>query len=104
MAVRGNGPGEFNFIENFFVDKEEKVLYYTDTRNRSILNRIEISNEVALNPLQIDFNYLTMNYINEKVYSFPNIKGYFQTSEYPDSAIVFRNTSIPSGEVEEYKG
>lgn len=104
LAVRGNGPGEFNIIENFFVDEQERILYYTDMRDRSILNRIEISNGVALEPLQIDFNYLTMNFINEKVYSLPNIKGFFKTNEYPDSAIVLRSTSIPSGDIQEYKG
>lgn len=104
LAVRGNGPGEFNMIDNFFVDKEEKILYYTDTRSRSQLNRINISKGVELEPLQIDFNYLTMTFINDKVYSFPNIRGYFQISDYPDSAIVFRSTSIPLGEVEDYKG
>jgi len=104
LAVRGNGPGEFNIIENFFVDEDERILYYTDKKSRTLLHRVDIRTAEKLDPLQMDFNYLTMNYINGKVYSFPNVKGYFQSNEYPDSAIIFRSTSIPSGEVKKYKG
>ena len=105
LAERGNGPGEFLYIEDIYVDEEENILYYTDMGHRNrCLSRIELSSGMALDPLQVDFTCLTANYINGIVYSFPNYKGLFQTNEYPDSATVFSSTSLPSGEVKKYKG
>ena len=105
LAARGNGPGEFYSIEDFFVD-EEDILYYKDMRYRDRLFRIDLANSgAALEPLQVDFTYLTTKYLNKKIYSFPNYRGSFTSvNDYPDSAIVAQSTSMPLGETKKFKG
>jgi len=104
LAARGNGPGEFYVIEDFFVD-EDDILYYKDMWYRNCLFRIDLSCGAMLDPLQIDFTYLTTNYMNGMIYSFPYYRGWFdQTNEYPDSAIVVSRVLLSSGEVKKFKG
>ena len=105
LATRGNGPGEFSLIEDFFVDDDENILYYKDMRNRTRLFRIDLNNGITLDPLQIDFTYLTANYHQGKIYSFPDFKGWFtQTNESADSSIVVYSIALPSGEMTKYRG
>ena len=105
LAERGNGPGEFYLIEDFFVDEEEQVLYYKDMGDRSRLYRIDLNSGTVHDPLHIDFTYLTTKYLNGKIYSFPNYRGTFdQTNNYSDSAIVIQSTSLPFGEAKKVEG
>ena len=112
LTERGNGPGEFRSIFYFFVDEQEHILYYIENNPKTRLNRIDIHNGIALDPLEIDFTYLTAKYLNGKIYSFPlhtnrvrdRIFDYSQAGDYPDSAIVVGSISLPSGEVEPYRG
>ena len=105
LAEKGNGPGEFYSIEDFFVDEDESTLYYVDMKDRTSLFRIDIHSGAKLDPLSIDFSYLTTKYINGSVYSFPNYMGNFdQINKYTDSSIIALNTCLPSQEVQKYKG
>ena len=109
LAERGNGPGEFYSIIDFFVDEEERILYYLDNFPQTRLNRIDINSGVTLEPLEIDFSTLTINYINGKIYSLPKFiwRGrtpFYPAGGYPDSAIVASSTSLPSGEITKYQG
>ena len=112
LAERGNGPGEFRSILYWFVDEEERILYYVDNLSRTRLNRIDIGGGTVLDPLQIDFTFLTVKYINGKIYSFPlntnRVRGrnfdYTKAGDYPDSAIVASSISLPSGEIKKYHG
>jgi len=108
IAERGNGPGEFNSINKFFVDEDERVLYYIDHSQVPFrLNRIDIHSGKVLEPLPIDFNFLTVNYINGKVYSLPSFRYAGRSivaGTFPDSAVVACSISLPYGEMEKYKG
>ncbi|MDR2586429.1 MAG: 6-bladed beta-propeller [Prevotellaceae bacterium] len=107
LTERGNGPGEFYALRDFFVDENERILYYRDENNYTRLIRIDISNGKVFDPLQIDFNFMTMDYINGKVFNLPMFRyagRSFRAGAFPDSAIVARSVSLPSGEVEKYHG
>ena len=108
IAERGNGPGEFNSLNKFFVDEDEHVLYYIDNMQVPFrLNRIDINSGKALEPLSVDFNFLTVNYINGKVYSLPSFRYAGRSivaGTFPDSAVVACSISLPSGGIEKHKG
>jgi len=107
LTERGNGPGEFYALRGFFVDEDERILYYRDENNYTRLTRIDISSGKVLDPLDIDFNFMTMDYIKGKAYSLPMFRyagRSFRAGALPDSAIVARSVSLSSGEVENYQG
>ena len=114
LAERGNGPGEFNRIQYFFVDEEESILYYNEQGwPRTRLYRIDISSGKAFEPLQIDFTYLMPKYMNGKLFGLPShillqptdgSSASIDAGEYPDSSVVAVSISLPSGEMEKYRG
>ena len=105
LSERGNGPGEFFYIQDFFTDNQEEILYYIDMMDRSHISRLDIGNGKALDPLPIDISFLETKHINGKIYGLPNYSGYFDNvSAEVDSAIIACSISLPTGEIEKYRG
>ncbi|MCL2738111.1 MAG: 6-bladed beta-propeller [Bacteroidales bacterium] len=106
LAEAGRGPGEFNLIQKFFVDEDEHILYYIDDTHPR-LNRMDIRNRETLEPLQVDLRFVTADYMNGRIYGLPRFRyagRSFTGGPFPDSGIVAHSISLPSGEMEEYRG
>jgi len=107
LARKGRGPGEFITVGDFFVDEDERFLYYINKGMDFQMNRIDLSSGKVLDPIPIDFNFLKPFYINGILYGLPGARPAgpsMDTGTFPDSGIVACSIVLPSGEMEIFQG